>query len=78
MPPLSACGVRRRCVKRVAAYSRLAAVLLEQSGSLAAIITAEMGKTIGAARAEVAKMRLPPSSGSPKTVRRFWPMSRCR
>jgi succinate-semialdehyde dehydrogenase len=41
--------------ERVAAYSRLAAVLREQSGSLAAIMTAEMGKTIGAARAEVEK-----------------------
>ena len=41
--------------ERVAAYTRLAAVLREQSGNLAAIMTAEMGKTIGAARAEVEK-----------------------
>ncbi len=42
-------------VQRVAAYRRLAAVLRQNSEDLAALITAEMGKTIGAARAEVEK-----------------------
>ncbi|TQI65362.1 succinate semialdehyde dehydrogenase [Bosea sp. AK1] len=41
--------------ERVAAYHRLAATLRDRSETLAAIITAEMGKTIGAARAEVEK-----------------------
>lgn len=41
--------------ERVAAYQRLSATLRERSDSLAALITAEMGKTIGAARAEVEK-----------------------
>jgi succinate-semialdehyde dehydrogenase len=41
--------------ERVAAYHRLSAVLRERSEALAAVITAEMGKTIGAARAEVEK-----------------------
>jgi succinate-semialdehyde dehydrogenase len=41
--------------ERVAAYRRLAAVLRERSDALASIITSEMGKTIGAARAEVEK-----------------------
>ena len=41
--------------ERVAAYHRLSATLRERSDSLAALITAEMGKTIGAARAEVEK-----------------------
>jgi succinate-semialdehyde dehydrogenase len=41
--------------ERVAAYRRLAATLRDRSETLAAIITAEMGKTIGAARAEVEK-----------------------
>jgi succinate-semialdehyde dehydrogenase len=41
--------------ERVASYRRLSAVLRERSGVLAAIITSEMGKTIGAARAEVEK-----------------------
>jgi succinate-semialdehyde dehydrogenase len=41
--------------ERVAAYRRLSAVLRERAEPLAAIITAEMGKTIGAARAEVEK-----------------------
>lgn len=41
--------------QRVAAYRRLAATLRDRSEALAAIITAEMGKTIGAARAEVEK-----------------------
>jgi succinate-semialdehyde dehydrogenase len=41
--------------ERVAAYHRLAATLRDRSENLAAIITAEMGKTIGAARAEVEK-----------------------
>lgn len=40
---------------RVEAYRRLSAILRERSGSLAAIITAEMGKTLAAARAEVEK-----------------------
>jgi len=40
---------------RITAYRRLAATLRERSEALAAIITAEMGKTIGAARAEVEK-----------------------
>ncbi|MBV8625593.1 MAG: NAD-dependent succinate-semialdehyde dehydrogenase [Herbaspirillum sp.] len=41
--------------ERVAAYRRLSAVLRERSDALAALITAEMGKTISAARAEVEK-----------------------
>jgi len=41
--------------ERVAAYRRLSAVLRERSEALASIITAEMGKTIGAARAEIEK-----------------------
>ncbi|OWY27381.1 NAD-dependent succinate-semialdehyde dehydrogenase [Herbaspirillum robiniae] len=41
--------------QRVAAYRRLSATLRERAGELAALITAEMGKTIGAARAEVEK-----------------------
>jgi succinate-semialdehyde dehydrogenase len=41
--------------ERVAAYRRLAATLRERKDVLAAIITAEMGKTIGAARGEVEK-----------------------
>jgi succinate-semialdehyde dehydrogenase len=41
--------------ERVAAYHRLSATLRERSDSLASLITAEMGKTIGAARAEVEK-----------------------
>ncbi|MBF6636423.1 NAD-dependent succinate-semialdehyde dehydrogenase [Rouxiella silvae] len=40
---------------RVEAYRRLSAILRERSESLAAIITAEMGKTLAAARAEVEK-----------------------
>ncbi len=41
--------------ERVAAYRRLATTLRERKDALAAIITAEMGKTIGAARGEVEK-----------------------
>lgn len=41
--------------QRVATYRRLATVLSEGSETLAALITAEMGKPIGAARAEVEK-----------------------
>lgn len=41
--------------ERVAAYRRLGVVLRQNSETLAAIITAEMGKTIAAARAEVEK-----------------------
>jgi succinate-semialdehyde dehydrogenase len=41
--------------ERVAAYRRLATTLRERKDVLAAIITAEMGKTIGAARGEVEK-----------------------
>jgi succinate-semialdehyde dehydrogenase len=41
--------------ERVAAYGRLAAELRARSETLAALITAEMGKTIGAARAEIEK-----------------------
>jgi len=41
--------------ERVAAYRRLAQALRENSESLAHLITAEMGKTIAAARAEVEK-----------------------
>jgi len=41
--------------ERVAAYHRLAATLRDRSEVLASIITAEMGKTIGAARAEIEK-----------------------
>ncbi|KAB7893345.1 aldehyde dehydrogenase family protein [Rouxiella sp. S1S-2] len=40
---------------RVEAYRRLSAILRERSESLAAVITAEMGKTLAAARAEVEK-----------------------
>lgn len=42
-------------VQRVAAYRRLSATLRERAAELAALITAEMGKTAGAARAEVEK-----------------------
>jgi succinate-semialdehyde dehydrogenase len=42
-------------LERVAAYSRLSATLRERSETLAALLTAEMGKTIAAARAEVEK-----------------------
>ena len=42
-------------VERIAAYRRLAGILRHRSEALASIITAEMGKTIGAARAEVEK-----------------------
>jgi succinate-semialdehyde dehydrogenase len=41
--------------ERVAAYRRLAATLREREDTLAAIITAEMGKTLSAARGEVQK-----------------------
>lgn len=41
--------------ERVAAYRRLSAILRQRSESLAAILTAEMGKTIAAARAEIEK-----------------------
>jgi succinate-semialdehyde dehydrogenase len=41
--------------ERVLAYRRLAATLRERSESFAALITAEMGKTLGAARGEVEK-----------------------
>lgn len=41
--------------ERVVAYRRLSAILRERSDSLAGIITAEMGKTLAAARAEVEK-----------------------
>ncbi|MGF6573388.1 succinate-semialdehyde dehydrogenase [Paraburkholderia sp. GAS333] len=41
--------------ERVATYRRLAAVLRERSEELASVITAEMGKTLAAARAEVEK-----------------------
>lgn len=41
--------------ERVATYRRLAAVLRERSEELASLITAEMGKTLAAARAEVEK-----------------------
>ncbi|MYN27732.1 NAD-dependent succinate-semialdehyde dehydrogenase [Duganella levis] len=41
--------------ERVAAYRRLATTLRERKDVLAAITTAEMGKTIGAARGEVEK-----------------------
>lgn len=41
--------------ERVAAYGRLSAILREREEALAAVITAEMGKTLGAARAEVEK-----------------------
>jgi succinate-semialdehyde dehydrogenase len=41
--------------ERVAAYRRLAVTLRERADLLAAVITAEMGKTIAAARAEVEK-----------------------
>jgi succinate-semialdehyde dehydrogenase len=41
--------------ERVEAYRRLSAILRERSESLAGIITAEMGKTLSASRAEVEK-----------------------
>lgn len=41
--------------ERVATYRRLAAVLRDRADALAALITAEMGKTMRAARAEVEK-----------------------
>jgi succinate-semialdehyde dehydrogenase len=41
--------------ERAAAYRRLSATLRARSEELAAVITAEMGKTIGAARGEVEK-----------------------
>lgn len=41
--------------ERVAAYHRLAAILRQRKEALAATITAEMGKTIDAARAEIEK-----------------------
>lgn len=41
--------------ERVLAYRRLATTLRERSESFAALITAEMGKTLGAARGEVEK-----------------------
>ena len=41
--------------ERIAAYHRLSATLRERSETLAALITAEMGKTIVAARAEIEK-----------------------
>jgi succinate-semialdehyde dehydrogenase len=41
--------------ERVATYRRLAAVLRDRSEALASLITAEMGKTLGAARAEIEK-----------------------
>lgn len=41
--------------ERVAAYRRLSATLRDRSDALAAVITAEMGKTLAAARAEVEK-----------------------
>jgi succinate-semialdehyde dehydrogenase len=41
--------------ERVAAYRRLSAILRQRAEPLAAILTAEMGKTIAAARAEVEK-----------------------
>lgn len=41
--------------ERVAAYRRLSATLRDRSEALAALITAEMGKTLAAARAEVEK-----------------------
>lgn len=41
--------------ERVAAYRRLAQILRERTDSLAGLITAEMGKTFSAARAEVEK-----------------------
>ncbi|MFL6709090.1 MAG: NAD-dependent succinate-semialdehyde dehydrogenase [Massilia sp.] len=42
-------------VERVAAYRRFAGVLRDRSEALASLITAEMGKTIASARAEVEK-----------------------
>jgi succinate-semialdehyde dehydrogenase len=44
--------------ERVAAYDRLTAVLRDRSETLASLITAEMGKTLAAARAEVEKCAL--------------------
>ena len=44
--------------ERVTAYRRLASTLRGRSEALAATITAEMGKTIGAARAEIEKSAL--------------------
>lgn len=41
--------------ERVAAYHRLSATLRDRSETLAALITTEMGKTFGAARAEIEK-----------------------
>lgn len=41
--------------ERVAAYRRLSATLRDRADTLAALITAEMGKTLAAARAEVEK-----------------------
>jgi succinate-semialdehyde dehydrogenase len=41
--------------ERVTAYRRLAAILRERSETMALLITAEMGKTLGSARAEVEK-----------------------
>lgn len=41
--------------ERVAAYRRLSATLRDRSEALASLITAEMGKTLAAARAEVEK-----------------------
>lgn len=41
--------------ERVAAYHRLSATLRDRSETLAALITTEMGKTVGAARAEIEK-----------------------
>ena len=45
--------------ERVAAYRRLTSTLRDRSELLASIIAAEMGKTIGAARAEVEKTSAP-------------------
>lgn len=41
--------------ERVATYNRLAGLLRDRSEALASLITTEMGKTIGAARAEIEK-----------------------
>jgi len=62
--------------ERVAAYQRLAGTLRDRLETLASLITAEMGKTIGAARAEVEKSARR-SSGSPSTARASSPTSRC-